>query len=129
MAKYYVQCGSTRCVLTADSLEQAALSAMDRSLQAHLWIYDDPDLDEQDCRDHLMLEALLHLDPSIRISEQGFDRADAAELGTPDTIARWHRLMVGMSRLFVAAGLPPRRMSDIAGVETPSEPVQRRLPR
>jgi hypothetical protein len=61
MPKFYVQCGNIEVVLNANSSEQAALSAVDRSLQNHLWIYDDAGLSEQDCRMHLMLEALLHL--------------------------------------------------------------------
>ncbi len=128
MAKFYVQCGPVRSILTADSIEQAAFTAMDRTLGIHLWIYDDPGLSEADCHDHLMLEALLHLEPSIRISERGFDRQDAAILGTPEFIERWHKLMVGMNRLFIAAGLPLRPMTAIAGAVATSS-VAPRLPR
>ncbi|MEM9586112.1 MAG: hypothetical protein AAGA03_02430 [Planctomycetota bacterium] len=127
MAKYYVQCGPIRTILSAETPHCAAMAAIDRSLQAHLWIYDDDDLSEVDCRNHLMLEALMHLEPVLRISEQGFDRDDAVMIGTPETIDQWHRLMVGMSRLFVAAGLAPRTMSQVAGIggsvtETPRLP-------
>ncbi len=128
MAKFYVQCGPVRTILTADAVDQAAFAAMDKALGVHLWIYDDEGLSEADCRDHLMLEALLHLDPSIRVSEQGFDRDDAVLVGTPDFIDRWHKLMVGMSRLFVAAGLPPRPMTAVAGV-LPAASIAPRLPR
>ena len=128
MAKFYIQCGSIEVVLTADSAEQAALSALDRSLQQHLWIYDDEGLSEEDRRLHLMLEALLHLAPTIKISEQGFDREDAAHIGTPETVDHWHKLMVGMNRLFVAAGLAPRPMSSVAGAK-PMDDVSPRMPR
>jgi hypothetical protein len=114
MPKFYVQCGPIQTILIADSLEQAALSGLDRTLQTHLWIYDDPGLNERDCRDHLMLEALCHLQPLVRVSERGFDRADAQLIGTPETIDRWHRLMAGMNRLFIAAGLAPRSMAAVA---------------
>ena len=114
MSKYYVQCGPIQTILTADSVEQAAMASLDRTLQSHLWIYDDPDLSRQDCRDHLMLEALLHLEPMIRVSDRGFDRADAQLVGAPETIDRWHRLMVGMNQLFIAAGIAPRSMAEIA---------------
>jgi hypothetical protein len=115
MAKYYVQCGPIRVVLTADGVENAALSGLEKSLHAHLWIYDDEGLSDQDCHDHLMLEAILHLDPEVRISERGFDRPDATCVGTPETVDRWHRLMIGMKRLFVAAGLAERTIASIAG--------------
>ena len=114
MSKYYVQCGPIEVVLAADSVEQAAMAALDRTLQTHLWIYDDPGLTDSDRRGHLMLEALFHLDPMIRVSEQGFNRADAMEVGTPDTVDQWHRLMTGINRLFIAAGLPPRPISSFA---------------
>ena len=114
MPKFYVQCGPIRTILLADSPSHAAACALDPTLQQHLWIYDDPGLTEHDQHDHLMLEALMHLDATIRVSEQGFDRDDAAMVGTPETIEDWHHLMIGMSRLFVAAGLAPRCMNDMA---------------
>lgn len=115
MAKYYVQCGPIQVIISADSVDSAALAALDQNLQSHVWIYDDRQLTDQDCRDHLMLEALMHLDPAIRISEQGFDRVDAAYVGTPETVDAWHGLMMGMQKLFVTAGLSRRTMSDVAG--------------
>ncbi|WP_052031588.1 hypothetical protein [Novipirellula maiorica] len=113
MAKFYVQCGSIETILVAESPESAAMNALDQMLQSHLWIYDDSGLSEQDCRDHLMIEALLHLAPTVRVSEQGFSRGDAIEIGTPETIEMWHRLMVGMKRLFASAGMPTRSMTSI----------------
>ena len=118
MAKYYVQCGPIQVIINADSVDSAAFAAIDKSLHSHAWIYDDKQLSEQDCRDHLMLEALMHLDPAIRISEQGFHRRDAMYVGTPETVDAWHKLMVGMKKLFVTAGLSPRTMSDVAGIRT-----------
>ena len=52
MSKYYVQCGPLQLILLARSSRQAALSAVDRMMQNHLWIYDDPDLHDGDQRDH-----------------------------------------------------------------------------
>ncbi len=118
MAKFYVQCGPIETILAADSMESAAMNALDRMLQAHLWIYDDNGLSEQDCRTHLMIEALLHLEPTIRVSEQGFNRTDALEMGTPETIEMWHRLMIGMKRLFESAGMVTRSMSSIGGTDS-----------
>jgi hypothetical protein len=128
MAKFYVQCGPLQLVLVADSIRQAALSAIDKSLQMHLWIYDDAGLSHQDRRNHLMIEALIHMDPTIRISEKGFDRTDAALVGTPETINAWHHLMIGMNRLFNAAGLAPRKMTAVAGVTSDCN-SRRQLPR
>ncbi|QDT06577.1 hypothetical protein K227x_49880 [Rubripirellula lacrimiformis] len=129
MAKFYVQCGPVQGILIADTPRQAALAAIDKSLQQHLWIYDDEGLDQQDCRNHLMIEALLHLDPIIQISEKGFDRSDALQIGTPEAIDAWHRLMVGMNQLFIAAGLAPRSMAAVAGAPAPTQPPRRKSPR
>ena len=111
MPKFYAQCGPLSVVLSADSPEQAALSVLDQNLQNHLWIYDDLDLDEQLQQDYLMVEALLYLDPSIRISEQGFDRGDAIELGVPEVVLRWHALMACLHALVADAGLAPRSLA------------------
>jgi Holliday junction resolvasome RuvABC ATP-dependent DNA helicase subunit len=108
---------------------RASLEAIDESLQNHLWIYDDPGLSELDCRNHLMLEALFHLDPTLSVSEQGFDRSDATLLGTPEVIDRWHRLMTGMNRLFVAVGLSPRTMNTVAGSDAVTSDLVLRSPR
>jgi len=118
MSKYYVQCGPVRMVLSADGVEMAAVSAIERALQCHLWIYDDPDLSDEERRMHLMLESLLHLEPTIRISERGFDREDADQWGTPEAVEYWHRLMTGMNRLFVAAGLAPRSLSNLGQIQS-----------
>ena len=129
MAKFYVQCGQTDLVLTSDSTESAALAMIDRLLEPHRWIYDDPNLGEMECQQHLMLEALMHLPTEILISQQGFDRSDAQSISVPETIQMWHALMVGIRRLIVRAGLDRKvavlarsRMIDFAN-------TQPRLPR
>ncbi|MCG8653160.1 MAG: hypothetical protein MI861_25190 [Pirellulales bacterium] len=128
MPKFYVQCGPVRTILLADSAEHAALAALDGTLQNHLWIYDDPQLCLQQCQDHLMCEALLHLCPTVRVSERGFDRQDALQVGVPEVICRWHQLMVGMHRLFAAAGLAPRSMQTVAATKM-AQSLMPRLPR
>ena len=83
---------------------------IDEVLGAHIWIYEDATLTEQQRRDHLVLEALLHLAPAVRVSERGLDRAEAGEFGVPEMLEDWHRLMTAVSRLFVAAGIDPERV-------------------
>ncbi len=92
MAKYYVECGPVQLVLAAESVEHAALVAIDRALESHRWIYHDSGLSDRHRHDHLMLEALLHLAPSVHLSERGFGRSDAVSVGTPETVERWHQL-------------------------------------
>ncbi|MEM0925731.1 MAG: hypothetical protein AAGJ83_06820 [Planctomycetota bacterium] len=142
MGKFYVQCGWEKLVLATDVAESAALCMIDRLLSPHLWIYDDPELSELDCHQHLMLEALLHLPTEIRVSERGFDRygADAASpksfqreqtdaaFSVPEMIVRWHKLMVGMRRLFAEAGVP-RSVAVLAGAQAIEETFRSVKPR
>ncbi len=117
MSKFYIQSGSLRLVLNSESPLLAAISAVDNLLNPHVWIYDDLSLRDEVRRDHLMVEALCHLDAVIRLSEKGFDREDAMILGTPEVVEEWHLLMKRLSGLYQAAGLPPRGLpSHDAGV-------------
>ncbi len=110
MSKFYVVCGSQTLVVSAPSPKHAALRLMDEALAAHLWIYEDAGLAEQERHDHLVLEALLHLGTTVHVSERGLGNNDAGEFGVPELLAEWHKLMTGISRLLVVAGLDPRRV-------------------
>ena len=110
MSKFYVVCGSQSLVIAAPTAEHAALRLIDEAMAAHVWIYDDAGLSEQDRRDHLVLEALLHLGSCVAVSERGLGNGDAGTFEVPELIEQWHSLMTGISRLFVAAGLAPRRV-------------------
>lgn len=108
MSKYYVTCGSLALVVTADSPQQAAMRLLDEAMASQIWIYDDCGLSDGDRRDHLVLEALLHLASEISVSERGLGRCDGGRFGVPELLEHWHCMMTAVSRLFVAAGLAPR---------------------
>jgi hypothetical protein len=127
MSKFYVQCGPIETVLSASTAEQAAMVAIDSALQSHLWIYEDAGLSDVQRRDHLMIEALLHLDSTIQVSERGFDRDDALLVGTPETVDCWHRFMTQVNRLYMEAGLPCRSIRSVA--PGPVDSFRRRSPR
>ena len=110
MSKFYVVCGSHNLVVTAPSAKHAALRMMDEALAAHLWIYEDAGLAEQDRHDHLVLEALLHLGSTVLVSERGVGNSEAGKFGVPELLTEWHKLMTAISRLLVVAGLDPRRV-------------------
>lgn len=124
MSKYYIQCGNVDLVLESESPAQAALSALDRALAPHIWIYDDPGLTPEDCLQHLMLEALLHMPTDISVSERGLGGADAVRVPIPETIQTWHALMVGVRRLFLAAGID-RTVAVLAGAGASGEAFHR----
>lgn len=98
MAKYYIQSGTARLVVDAQDEERASLWFIHRTLESIQPIYEDPSIDAQRKLDSTMTASLLDLDSSIFISEQGFDREDAAERDTLDTVLYWHQLMIALSR-------------------------------
>ncbi len=110
MSKFYVVCGSQNLIVSAPSAKHAALRLLDEALAAHLWIYEDAGLAEQERHDHLVLEALMHLGTTVLISERGLGNGEAGNFGVPELLAEWHKLMTGISRLLVVAGLDPRRV-------------------
>ncbi len=116
MSKYYVSCGSLELIVTAESAHQAAIRLLDEALSSHVWIYDDAGLSDAERRDHLVLEALLHLASGVLVSERGWGRCDAGQFGVPELLEHWHCLMTAVSRLFVAAGLAPRRVLPSAAL-------------
>lgn len=121
MAKFYATCGSQTLTISAPTAHFAAMRLIDEAMAAHVWIYEDSDLSEQVRRDHLILEALLHLDATVRVSQRGLDRDEAGEFGVPELIDQWHRLMTGLSHMTSAVGLTERRVLPPAN-DTSSDP-------
>jgi hypothetical protein len=99
MAKYYVQSGTLRSIIDTDEVQKAALWAVHRVMQQIAPIYDDVRLTPEQKEDCAMLEGLLVLDDSIRISEQGFDREDAVAIETFEAVMHWHQLMIALDKL------------------------------
>ncbi len=110
MSKYYVECGSQSLVTTASCAQHAAMRLIDEAFGTHVWIYEDEQLTEQERRDHLVLEALLHLGTSVSVSERGHGRTDAGTFEVPELIDQWHKLMTGLSKMFSDVGLAHRRV-------------------
>jgi len=99
MAKYYVQSGTLKAVISAESEDRAALWVVHRAMQQIMPIYEDQDLTAQQKCDTVMVEGLIVLDPTIRMSEVGFDRDDAAVAETFEVVAEWHQLMIALEKL------------------------------
>lgn len=119
MPKFYATCGSQSLILDADTADQAAMRLIDEVMSAHIWIYEDADLSQQDRRDHLILEALLHLEAVISVSERGVGRTEAGQFGVPEMLDQWHRLMSAISRALSSAGIAPGRVLPEATDSTP----------
>jgi hypothetical protein len=94
MAKFYVQSGNVKMVLQARDSRSAAIWAAHRTLGDNMPFIDDQPVEEVTSK----VEAL-RLDETIRVSQRGFDRADAKKFETLDIVSEWSRLLVALERL------------------------------
>ena len=98
MPKFYVQSGSLEMVLQAKGGRCAAIWAAHRTLGQSL-----PFLCEE-TGDYAQLADLTRLGDTIRVSQRGFDRHDAAVFDTLDIVSEWNQLLVALDRLQAAVG-------------------------
>lgn len=99
MAKYYVQSGSVKMVMDASDVGGAALWAVHSSLSELSFIYENDEFTEDERVDQVMMQALIELEPTITVSELGFNRADSVHLETYEVAMQWHQLAQAMKRL------------------------------
>lgn len=89
MAKFYVESGSVQAVVDCMDMEAAALWAVNLVMEET----DTSELlDEEDVLHVENVTTTHHLDETIRVSEQGFGRADAVELQTSVAFQDWFEL-------------------------------------
>jgi hypothetical protein len=96
MPKFYVQSGSLEMVLQANDSRCAAIWAAHRTLGQSL-----PFLCEE-AGDYAKLADLTRLGETIRVSQRGFNRPDAAVFATLDIVSEWNQLLVALDRLQAA---------------------------
>jgi len=93
MPKFYVQSGRLEMVLQARDSRCAAIWAAHRTLGQTL-----PFLCENES-DYAVLADVTQLGATIRVSQRGFDREDAAIFDTLDIVTEWNQLLVALDRL------------------------------
>ena len=99
MAKYYVQSGNVRTVISADDAEKAALWVVHKAMQQVVPVYEDTELTPDQKSEVAVVQGIMVLGNSVKISEVGFDRCDGQELDTFELVVQWHQLMIALSRL------------------------------
>ncbi len=99
MAKYYVQSGNIRTVVTADDSEKAALWVVHKTLQQVVPVYEEQELAPADKNSQMLAGGVRVLGNDVLISELGFDRSDAVRFETFELLIHWHQLMVALDRL------------------------------
>ncbi len=99
MAKYYVQSGNVRTIISAEDAEKAALWAVHCAMRQVVPVYDDEELSPQEKSEVSVVEGIRVLGHTIRISEIGFDRLDGEQRDTFELLVQWHQLMTALARL------------------------------
>ncbi len=104
MAKYYVQSGTLRTIVQAESTQKAAVWAVHQVLGQVMNLESAPsgtidsDVDSfQDTTDRSQRVAVLG--STVSVSEQGFDRRDAKSLETLNVVSQWNDLVSTLDRL------------------------------
>ncbi len=92
MAKFYVQSGSFRGVIEAESSSKAAIWAVHQVMRQIAPVEGDGPCDPGD-------QPPVVLADRIRVDVRGYDRADATSLRTTDLIAQWSQMVVTLDRL------------------------------
>jgi hypothetical protein len=99
MSKYYVQSGTMRTVVQAESSRKAALWAVHQTMQQVL----PTEGNVTDSKD-LKTEGVGHdgiavLSQRVCISERGFDRDDSTSMPTMEVVTEWNDMVVTLDRL------------------------------
>ncbi|MFK7737468.1 MAG: hypothetical protein AB8B50_15645 [Pirellulaceae bacterium] len=99
MAKFYVQSGNVRTVISAEDQEKAALWVVHKALQQVVPVYEDMELTPDEKSEVTIIEGVMVLGNTLEISEKGFDRTDSESHDTFELLVQWHQLMVALDRL------------------------------
>lgn len=104
MGKYYVQSGTLRTIVQAESTQKAAVWAVHQVLgqvmelesvqPPALQVNDEWAMDSSDLQPRVAV-----LGNAVRVSEQGFDRRDATCLETLAAVSQWNELVTTLDRL------------------------------
>lgn len=99
MAKFYVQSGNVRSIISADDGEKAALWVVHLAMRQVIPVYDDEELSPDKKGEVALHRGLMVLGNAVTVSELGFNRCDAEQLDTFDLVVHWHQLMLALARL------------------------------
>ncbi len=99
MAKYYVQSGTLRTIVQAESSQRAALWAVHQAMQQVLPMEDAEGTTPKTKSDQVSGAGVAVLSGRVRISERGFDNSDAKELPTMEVVNEWNQLVMTLDRL------------------------------
>jgi hypothetical protein len=99
MAKFYVESGTVQMITDAEDARGAALWAMHRAMEQVLPVCPEDPLTPAEKNERIRQRGCSVLDSTIRISEQGFSRADAETFDTVEIFVEWNQLLMAVTKL------------------------------
>lgn len=99
MAKYYVQSGTLRCVVSAENPRRAALWAVHRAMQQIMPIDEATPTQPEDKTQRAKEEGVMVLSGTISTSERGYGSSDAESMPTFEVVTEWNQLVNALDRL------------------------------
>ncbi|TWU56757.1 hypothetical protein Poly51_26740 [Rubripirellula tenax] len=99
MAKFYVQSGTVRIIVQAESSRKAALWAVHQTMQQVLPTADDADQTPTSKSEKANTQGFAVLASKVTVSERGFDRNDASTMSTIEVVAEWNQMVTTLDRL------------------------------
>ncbi len=99
MAKFYVQSGTMRKVVQAESRRKAALWAVHEALQQILPM-EDVGTDSPESKSvAVSSQGVAVLAAKVSVSERGFEGSDATSLPTLEVVTEWNQMVTTLDRL------------------------------
>ncbi len=99
MAKYYVESGTVQMITEAEDARGAALWAVHTAMEQILPVCPDDPLTPAEKNERIRQRGCSVLDSTLRISEQGFGRADAETFDTVEVFVEWNQLLLAVTKL------------------------------
>ncbi|MCS7470118.1 hypothetical protein NZK35_26025 [Stieleria sp. ICT_E10.1] len=99
MTKYFVQSGTLRTTVQAESSRKAALWAVHQAMQQVLPVDDTDGKSAESKTESAASGGIRVMDEIVRVSEFGFDREDAPVLSTMEVVRQWNEMFAALDRL------------------------------
>ncbi len=99
MGKYYVESGTLRCVVSAESPRRAALWAVHRAMQQIMPLDEPVPTDPASKSERAQSEGVMVLSGKINISQRGYGSNDSETMPTFDVVTEWNQLVNALDRL------------------------------
>ena len=99
MAEFYIQSGTMRSVVEAESPRKAALWAVHEAMQQVLPMEGDASDALESKGEPLSSHSVAVLARKVTVSERGFDRSDATTIPTLEVVSQWNQMVTTLDRL------------------------------